>query len=203
MLAARVDKTRLSARHALAGLEAGVLGALLLIGWLMLGSIWLRHSVWSFPNLMAIALYGPDAYSNQFGRSSLAGCALLLVIYGLLGAFWGAIWKDRRNPFLILTGVLTGLAVYALFFGVIWKHACPLIALYAPDRQLEVAHILWGLVLARSPQFSRNIALAGGEWTPPPAVSVPPPMAVPSEASVSPAGSIPEEAGVRSGEATL
>ncbi len=183
MVAAKRSKTRVPVRHALAGLQAGVLGSLLMLGWLMLGSIWLRRSIWTIPNLMATAMYGPEAYSNRYVRSSLAGAALLIVIYGLLGALWGAFWKDREVPFLRVAGAITGLVVYTLFFGFVWKHTRPLISLYAPERQLEVGHLLWGLVLARSPRFSRQLE--------DPTDEVPPPLP------------LQEPAPVRSGEATL
>lgn len=167
MVAVKRGKTRFSARHALAGLEAGVLGSLLMLGWLMLGSIWLRRSIWTIPNLMATSMYGPGAYSNRYGRSSLAGAALIIVLYGLLGALWGAFWKDRQAPFLRVAGAITGLVVYAVLFGFVWKHARPLISLYAPDRQMEMGHLLWGLVLARSPRFSRTMAGLEDEASPP------------------------------------
>ncbi|MDQ1469531.1 MAG: hypothetical protein QOJ99_1011 [Bryobacterales bacterium] len=153
---------RLYARHALAGLEAGVLGALLMTGWLMLASVWLHRSVWSVPNLFATVFYGPEAYVNAFVHSSLSGVALLLVIYGALGVLWGVVWQEKRHPFLRLVGAFAGLLVYTLFFNFIWPHTKPLVSLYAPNRQLEVAHMLWGIMLAASPRFARNISSATG-----------------------------------------
>jgi hypothetical protein len=149
---------RIRLRHALAGLQAGVLGALLMTGWLMLASMWLHRSIWTVPNLFATVFYGPQAYVNAFVRSSLSGVALLLVIYGALGVMWGVVWQEKPQAFLRLIGALTGLAAYVLLFSVIWPHTRPLVALYAPDRQLEVAHMLWGIMLAASPRFARNIA---------------------------------------------
>jgi hypothetical protein len=151
---------RFHLRHALAGLQAGLLGALLMTGWLMLTSILLRRSAWSIPNLFATVFYGPHAYVNAFARSSLSGVALLLVIYGILGILWGVLWQEKRHAFLRLIGGFTGLAVYALFFNFIWPHTRPLVSLYVPNRQLEVAHMLWGIVLAASPRFARSIASA-------------------------------------------
>jgi len=71
---------------------------------------------------------------------------------------WGAICGDDRKRALALYGAIAGLAVYFVFYDVFWKHANPLVTLYAPDRQLQVGHLLWGLVLARSPKYSRRIA---------------------------------------------
>jgi hypothetical protein len=131
-----------------------------MIGWLMLESMWLRRSVWSLPNLFATVFYGPHAYVNGFVRSSLSGVALLLVIYGVLGVLWGIVWQEKHQAFLRLIGALTGLVVYALFFDFIWPHTKPLVSLYAPNRALEVAHMLWGIMLAASPRFARSIASA-------------------------------------------
>ena len=161
--------TRLTARHALAGLHAGVLGALVMLGYLMIGSLWGRRSVWVIPNLFATTFFGPDAYRNQLLRSSWAGVALVLSIYGLAGILWGFFWGDERKRWIVLYGALTGLAVYFVFFDVFWNHANPLITLYAPDRQLKIAHVLWGMALARSPKYSRRIALVTSDATVEPA----------------------------------
>ena len=57
-----------------------------------------------------------------------------------------------------LFGAVAGLCVYFLFYGWLWRHVNPLVTLYAPDRQLQLGHVLWGIVLARSPLYSRRIA---------------------------------------------
>lgn len=136
--------------RALAGLEAGVLGAIAMLAFLMLGSVWLRRTVWSMPNLMATVFYGSDAYGRGFGWAAIAGCALFVFVYGLLGVIWGVASPDGEFPFRTLAGAVAGLAVYCLLFGFLWKHTWPLISLYAPDRQLQIAHIVWGIVVARS-----------------------------------------------------
>jgi hypothetical protein len=150
-------------RHALAGIHAGVLGALAMLACVILGSLWDHRSIWLVPNLFSTTFFGVDAYRNQLVRTSWAGLALMPAVYGLLGLVWGLIWGDRRKPRLGLYGILTGLAVYFLFYDFLWKQINPLVALYAPDRQLQVGHALWGLVLARSPKYSRNISSSMAE----------------------------------------
>jgi hypothetical protein len=129
-----------------------------MLGCLMLGSVMNRRSVWVTPNLFATVFFGSGVYRNEYLKTSLAGAALLIVIYGALGMLWGLVWRDREQPGLMLFGAITGLAVYFVFFHAIWRHASPVISLYSPDRQLELGHILWGMALGKSPALSRRIA---------------------------------------------
>lgn len=166
---------------ALAGLEAGMTGVIWMFACFFVAAYWDSSGLWSVPNLFATAFYGDYAYQGDFRRSTWAGVALIVVIYGLLGLLWGCFWKENRKPLLSFYGALTGLAVYFIFFHFIWTRVNPLLPLYAPVRQLEIAHILWGAALARSPGFARRIANA---MLPPPVYSAPvypaPPMNPPS-----------------------
>jgi hypothetical protein len=145
-------------RHLLAGLEAGVLGALLMVACLMIGSLWNGRSIWVGPNLFATTFFGSEVYRNQLLRTSWTGVALIVAIYGLLGILWGCVWRDERKRWLRVYGAVTGLCVYYLLYDLVWRHVNPLIPLYAPDRQLQLGHLLWGIVLASSPAFARRIA---------------------------------------------
>ena len=147
--------------HALAGLQAGVVGVIWMFGCFVAAALWGGSGIWSVPNLFSTVFYGDYAYQNEFLRTTWAGSALIVVVYGLIGVVWGCFWKDRRRPLLSVYGALTGLAVYYFFFNLVWIHADPLIPLYAPVRQLQVAHILWGAALAKSPVYSARIAAAG------------------------------------------
>ena len=146
--------------YALAGLEAGITGVIWMFACFFVAAYWNSSGVWSVPNLFATVFYGDYAYEGDFRRSTWAGIALIVVIYGLLGLVWGWLWKDNRRPMLSFYGAMAGLAVYFIFFDFIWTHLNPLIPLYAPVRQLEVAHILWGVGLARSPVYARRITTA-------------------------------------------
>jgi hypothetical protein len=158
MYAANATRSRLELRHALAGLQAGVLGALVMLAFLMAGSLLGRRSIWVVPNLLATTFFGSDVYRNQLLRTSWAGVALFVAIYGVLGMLWGCFWREDRKPWLGLYGAILGFTVYVLFYDFIWKHVNPLITLYAPNRQLQLGHVLWGMVLARSPKYARRIA---------------------------------------------
>jgi hypothetical protein len=137
-----------------------MVGALFMIVWSMTASLLSGRSIWTIPNIYATTFYGSDAYANQFLRSSWSGLALMMTLCGILGALWGVLARNRDRRFLTLTGAATGLLVYLLFFHLIWRHTNPLIPLYAPERQMQIGFILWGMALARSPVYSRRIALA-------------------------------------------
>jgi hypothetical protein len=167
---------------ALAGLQAGIAGVIWMFGCSVVLAFWSGRGVWSVPNLLSTVFYGDFAYQDVFLHYTWAGLALITVIYGLLGAVWGLIWKAERKPLLTFIGTITGLAVYYLFFNFVWQLANPVIPLYAPVRELQVAHILWGAALAKSPAYAARIAAA---VTPPigPPVTPPivPPVIPPSE----------------------
>jgi hypothetical protein len=144
--------------HALAGLQAGIAGVSWMFVCFVAAALWSDSGIWSVSNLFSTVFYGDYAYQNEFLRTTWAGTALIVVVYGLIGVLWGCFWKDRRRALLSVYGALTGLTVYYLFFDLVWPHADPLIPLYAPVRQLQIAHILWGAALARSPVYSARIA---------------------------------------------
>jgi hypothetical protein len=160
-------------RHALAGLQASVLGVLVMFAGLGLGSLFHGRSIWVVPNLFSTTFFGSNAYRNRFASTSWAGLALTFAIYGLLGVIWGCAWRDKKVRWLGVYGGLTGLAVYFLFYDLIWRQLNPMVTLYAPDRQLQFGHIIWGMILARSPLYAMRISEAG---QPPPQLPRPEPV---------------------------
>ena len=152
-----IGRRRGALRYALAGLEAGVVGALVLIAWLMIASLFTGRSVWLTPNLFATTFFGGGVYRNHFVRGSWTGVAAIPAVYGFLGLVWGCIWREKRIPGLTLLGALTGIAVYFLLFDLLLQHINPLIGVYSPVRPLQIGHLLWGMLLARSPKYARRI----------------------------------------------
>jgi hypothetical protein len=157
------DGRNANLRFAMAGLGAGTFGTFSMLAWVVLSSGLSRHSAWTVPNLFAIALRGPDAYRPGFHTATWSGLALIFAIYGGTGALWGVLWRNRRGTVGILIGAAVGLVVWFIWFGILWKQFAPAVYLYAPDRQLQIGHILWGMALSRSGRYARRIA--GGTET--------------------------------------
>src|ERR1700729_1691120 len=105
-------------RRLLAGLEAGIVAALILLGWLALASAWYRRSIWTTGNIMATTFYGEAALTPRFSSRTLAGLALYVVLYGIIGALFGLAVPNRPPGLrLTLTGVLVGLGWYYLSYA--------------------------------------------------------------------------------------
>jgi hypothetical protein len=150
---------------ALAGIEAGTVGALILLGYLALDSAWNRHSIWTVPNLLASTFYGESAYRQGFRASTSAGLALLLLLYGVLGLLFALVVRDHGTRMrVVLAGLIYGTGWFFLSFDILWKHVNPLVQMYSPDRAMLVGHVLYGGVLGRGfPAYLKSIR---GEETP-------------------------------------
>jgi hypothetical protein len=172
---------------ALAGIQAGVVGGILLVAYLALDSAWHRRSIWTVPNLLASTFYGESAYRSGFGARTCAGLALLLFLYGALGAFFALVVRDHGSRLrLTVLGLIFGTGWFFLSFDVLWKWINPLVEQYSPDRAMLVGHVLYGGVLGRCfPAYLQSIRQAeqGQAETP----AAPPPAAPPdSEQSLAP-----------------
>jgi hypothetical protein len=150
----------------LAGLEAGIVAALILLGWLALASAWYRRSIWTAANIMATAFYGEAAMSQEFTSRTVAGLALYLVLYGIIGALFGLALASQDASFrTTLIGVLVGLGWYYLSFAILWQNINPLITLYTHRGPMMAGHALYGGLLGRFPRYLQ--APAAGVTAPP------------------------------------
>jgi hypothetical protein len=129
-----------------------------MFGCFYVGGIITGHGLWFIPNLFATVFYGDYVNADGFFHTTWAGIALIVVLYGLLGALWAGVWSSRRRPLPVFFGVLGGLVVYYALFGIFWPRIDPVISIYAPIRQLQVAHILWGVSLHTSYRYARQLA---------------------------------------------
>jgi hypothetical protein len=141
-------------RVLLAGLQAGVIGICGALLWLGVNAVWQRRSFWTAANLMASTFYGDRAIHSGFARITLAGLALYIVVYGVLGAvFAGAASGRARGLRLVLIGMLFGIAWYFLSFGFMWKKISPLMVLLHFERPTLVGHLLYGGIVGRFESF--------------------------------------------------
>ncbi|HUJ21869.1 MAG TPA: hypothetical protein VLX58_10125 [Bryobacteraceae bacterium] len=143
----------------LAGIQAGIVGALILLAYLAVDSVWHRRSIWTVPNLLASTFYGETAFRPGFGARTSAGVALALFIYGVLGALFGLVIRDHGSRFrVMLLGLIFGAAWFFLSFDVLWPSVNRLVSIYSPDRAMLVGHVLYGGVLGRRfPAYLKSV----------------------------------------------
>jgi hypothetical protein len=147
----------------LAGLQAGVIAALILLGWLALASAWYRRSIWTAANIMATTFYGEAALGREFTFRTVAGIALYLVLYGTIGALFGLTLASRGASLrTTLIGVLVGLGWYYLSFAILWHNINPLIPLYTHSGPMMAGHALYGGLLGRFPRYLYRRPAAAG-----------------------------------------
>ena len=142
----------------LAGLEAGIVAVMILLGWLALASAWYRRSIWTTANIMATTFYGEAALRRGFTSRTVAGLALYVVLYGIIGALFGLAVPSRSASFRVtLTGVLVGLGWYYLSYALLWRNLNPLITLYTHSGPMVAGHVLFGWLLGRFPRYLHGV----------------------------------------------
>jgi hypothetical protein len=162
---------------ALAGIQAGTVGALILLGYLALDSAWHRHSIWTVPNLLASTFYGESAYRQGFSAGTSVGVALLLLLYGALGLLFALVVRDHGTRMrVVVAGLIYGTGWFFLSFDILWKHVNPMVQIYSPDRAMLVGHVLYGGVLGRGfPAYLQSIRGTETPAAPGAPVELPPP----------------------------
>src|ERR1043166_8535691 len=79
----------------LAGLQAGMMAVIVMLGWLGVSSMWNRHTFWTAENQMATLFRGGEAIVPGFGPYTASGLALYVLVYSLVGALF-AIAMPRK-----------------------------------------------------------------------------------------------------------
>ncbi len=132
----------------LSGIEAGVIGGMAMLTFLVFGSLWRGDPWWMPSNLLGSTFYGARALSAGPGRATLAGGALHVFITGSVGGTFGLVSAGvRRRPRLVLLGTLAGLIWQGLADAVLWEKVNPLISLYSPQPVTLFSHALFGACL--------------------------------------------------------
>ena len=136
-----------------------MLAVLVMLLWLGLASAWYRRAFWATANIMASGFYGASALGRGMSWASFSGIAVYLTLYSLFGALFAMSMNGTfTRARLVLIGILSGVAWYYLWFGLLWVHLNPLIALYTHDRPMLWGHLLYGAMLGRFPVYLTRLA---------------------------------------------
>ncbi|MCC7154824.1 MAG: hypothetical protein IT161_09645 [Bryobacterales bacterium] len=144
------------ARRALAGLDAGVTGSLVVVAWFVFHS-WARGELWYTKfNVAAGVLFGSRVFQAGASMTTLVGFSLLVVVYSLAAV--PAAWAVPQRSSLLLR--IAAVLIYsALFHTLLERWAWPHISTYAPSyfpRTATVpAHLLYAICLLRVPARRR------------------------------------------------
>jgi hypothetical protein len=143
----------------LAGLQAGMVGVLLMLIWLGVSAAWQQRSFWTAENLMASAFYGPRSIHSGFATRTLPGLALYLILYSVLGALLALAVRDRATRMrTILLAIVFAMIWYYASFHWMWERVMPLVALLHAERPTAVGHLIYGLWLGRFPEYLKRAA---------------------------------------------
>ena len=130
------------------GIEAGVIGGLAMLGFMVAGSLLRGRVWWEVANLLGTTFYGARALRYGPGLATLAGAAFHFTITGTIGALFGlACGVIERRRRLLLLGLAAGVFWYFFAEGVFWPHLNPLVPLYASAAVFLPAHMLYGACL--------------------------------------------------------
>lgn len=172
---AREHQAAETLRVYLAGLQAGMAAALVMLAWLGLSAVWRQSSFWTAENLWASTFYGTSAIRSGFSTSTLSGIALYLLVYSTLGGLFAAVVRAKLPRLtLLLIGVAVAAGWYYLSFHVIWHTINPLVSLLHAERPTLLGHVIYGAALAGFPRYLPVAALAPTVETPAVAIAAEP-----------------------------
>lgn len=147
---------------ALAGIQAGVLGGIVMVAWLAFTSALLGRSPWILPNLAASLLYGRAVLRASFGMPTVAGIALVIALGGAIGLFFGIVIGAHANRArIVMLGILTGLIWYYFSQALFWDRLGVLAGIHVSPAATMVGHLLYGVVLG---QYPRRLQVVQGQF---------------------------------------
>lgn len=137
--------------RALAGLETGVAGGILVLGWWALSSLAARQPLWTIPErLSAHFFYHGVVFRNELAMAVVAGVALQIASTGTLGTLFGLAvrgsWSLRH---VVLLGLGAGLCWHCAGYEVLMRTAYAI----PPRRTMLAGHLLFGLSLGMYRRF--------------------------------------------------
>ena len=138
----------------LAGLQAGMMAVIVMLGWLGVSAFWQGHTFWTAANQMATLFHGGSAIVPSFGRHTPSGIAVYILTYCLLGSAFALLAPRRLTPAgMMLGGILLAVGWYWLWFRLLGQRVMPLVWLLHSERPMAFGHVLYGVMLARFPVY--------------------------------------------------
>ena len=140
---------------AMAGLEAGIAGSLIMIAWDMLGCWVQGESLWTIPNLLAATFFGGRMYRPDLVLRTFCGLALHFSLGGLLGALYGLIRpRSLGGLSTAFLGMVSSLALYSLAAHWLWPRLNPMMAIvYSSQSFVIIGYVLYGVAQGLIPGF--------------------------------------------------
>jgi hypothetical protein len=153
MMDAATDLRPAPADSFLAGLQAGMLGALWMLLWMGLTAALLRRGFWIPENSMASVFHPQGDIAMEFGTATVSGLALYLLLYSLAGGGFALLAGRRgiRPARATLLGLVFALALYYGCFHLLWSSVAPAMVLLNPVRAAVIGHVIYGIALGRFP----------------------------------------------------
>ena len=151
----------------MAGLDIGISGAILCVGWLGFHS-WLRGDFWWAKfNVAGALFFGGSVYSMGFGRATLSGMAILIALYASVGVAFGLLARTRGFARNLLLGLLAALVWHVFADRFVWRRFDPFAMAYFPSLATLPAHLLLAINFSRFAARYRSLALTFGspDWS--------------------------------------
>ena len=146
----------------LAGIQAGVLGGLAGLSYVMLDGFLRGHGPWPFPNLLSTAIYSGGGSALVFTWATMSGIALQLVLTGILGLLVSRLLVQHltRPRFCRVLGLLMGLSWYYVSVRLLWPDLNLDVIRYQPASGALLGYVVLGLVLGLYPKFFYHLERA-------------------------------------------
>lgn len=145
-----------------AGLDTGLAGAVALCVWLVVSSLAGGGFWFSRLNLASAPMYGDLVFSSGAGWHTLAGGAVYLLIYSLLGVVYACLPASREGWLNLLTALGYAGLVHLCADAWLWKRFHPFAPPYFAPLAIAPGHLLYGIALWRYPARLRSLTLLLG-----------------------------------------
>jgi hypothetical protein len=144
----------------MAGLESGVMGAVVMMAWFLLDAWLERQYWWAMLNLWGAGVYQSRVLSMGLGVATLAGGATHIFLHGLAGVVWSLAGARIGNYWLQVVGafVAAGVVYVVLMYG-FWPVVAPVVERLSPRPATPLAYILFGAALSRSAHRARELSV--------------------------------------------